>query len=275
MDRDRVNLCDTIRREGYGVERINLPWFHTLAQALAYVLNSTETTDSFQVALNAGTARQYAMSLLNPPLSLSVSRAATWSFNEAVDSFTNELASQNQDRTELLAKWRNLVSRAETLNILLSNELQTLATYYAAKKGIYDTADLIEKADETLPTSTLENVSEEVHREIRDAGRCLAFDNHTAVGFHIMRAVESVLYDYTHAICPDGKIRRSQNWGHYLNLLRTSPDTDVKEVVALLQQLKDRHRNLIMHPEIVLSEDDALRLFETGKTSIMAMADRL
>ena len=49
----------------------------------------------------------------------------------------------------------------------------------------------------------------------------------------------------------------------------------MKEVVGLLQQLKDRHRNLIMHPEVVLTDDEAFRDFELGKASIMAMADRL
>jgi hypothetical protein len=38
------------------------------------------------------------------------------------------------------------------------------------------------------------------------------------------------------------------------------------------QQIKDNERNLIMHPERVLSADDAFRLFEIAKTAIITMS---
>jgi hypothetical protein len=52
-------------------------------------------------------------------------------------------------------------------------------------------------------------------------------------------------------------------------------DPTVKETVAILQQIKDNDRNLIMHPERVLSSDDAFTLFEIAKGAIMAMAKKL
>ena len=50
---------------------------------------------------------------------------------------------------------------------------------------------------------------------------------------------------------------------------------DVEKVIAVLQQIKDQDRNLIMHPELVLSGDDAFTLFEVGQGAIIAMAARL
>jgi hypothetical protein len=46
-------------------------------------------------------------------------------------------------------------------------------------------------------------------------------------------------------------------------------------MVAVLQQMKDLDRNLIIHPEVFLSQDDAFILFEAAKYAIMQMATRL
>lgn len=112
-------------------------------------------------------------------------------------------------------------------------------------------------------------------REVRQSGMCLAFDCATASAFHMMRATESVMHDYYIVCCKPTSKQKLGNWGAYIKELAKLQDTEVQEVVALLQQIKDRHRNLIMHPEITLTPDEAFTLFEIGQSAIIAMANRL
>ena len=66
-----------------------------------------------------------------------------------------------------------------------------------------------------------------------------------------------------------------ENWGAYIAQFRKTNDSDTKRIGEMLQQVKDHDRNLIMHPEISLNEEEALTLFEVAKGAIFAMAEKL
>lgn len=93
----------------------------------------------------------------------------------------------------------------------------------------------------------------------------------------MMRAVELVMHEYYLAVCnPTPKpVGRLSNWGEYIVELKKRSDADVLRVIAMIQQIKDHDRNLIMHPDLILSADEAFTLFEIGQSVIMAMAPRL
>jgi hypothetical protein len=112
-------------------------------------------------------------------------------------------------------KFINVIEKATQFEPILLAELQTLDAYHVTQKGIYDTTSLIDNADNTLPPSVLTKLTAEVKREIRESGRCLAFDNATASGFHIMRATECVMHQYLLHVCnPKPKPKeRLPNWG--------------------------------------------------------------
>jgi len=121
----------------------------------------------------------------------------------------------------------------------------------------------------------LDKITEDVKREIRESGKCLAFDCATASGFHIMRATELIIHKYYTHVCKPTSEKRLDNWGAYIAKLDQVADAQVKEVVAILRQIKDQHRNLIMHPELVLSPDESFTLFEIAQGAIIAMVNAL
>ena len=172
-------------------------------------------------------------------------------------------------------KFRLVIDKAKEFQTVLCEELQTLATYHVSQKGIYSTIDLIDKAEQIFPKPVLEKLSTDIVEEIRQSGKCLAFDVATASAFHIMRVVEIVMHKYYLNVCKPKTEGRLDSWGAYITALNQAQAPEIKEVVAMLQQLKDRHRNLIMHPEIVLSPDEAFTLFEIAQGAIIAMAERL
>jgi hypothetical protein len=158
---------------------------------------------------------------------------------------------------------------ASELETLLSAELPATDTYYVSQKGAYSTPDLIERAEATLSPSVSARLPPAALNDMRQAGRCLAFDTPTAAGFHLLRAVEALIRQYYQVVVgtlPKPKLR---NWGAYIKVLRDN--NGAPHVLAVLEQIKDLHRNPLMHPETVLTTDEAIVLFGVSVSAIFAM----
>lgn len=260
-----------------GVDKLNLPFYYHLGALLhPLTLASVPTTPKVQLWIATfNLAPLIEGALLTHGVAISqaagrelidaVNQTSGWSFGENANSYTDLEAVQG----------RNLISRALQFETILSAELVQVSAYIVSRKAIYSTSDLIERAEDMFPTSIRERLPGEVINEIREGGRCLAFNNSTASGFHAMRATEVVIHAYYLAVCKPSNKKRLDNWGEYIAQLRATNDKTCLEVIALLQQLKDDHRNLIMHPEVVLTLDDALTLFDIARTAIEAMTPRI
>lgn len=266
---------------GVPVEKINLPFFYQLGSLLK-PLTEMEVGKSkrLDIYLASSNVSSYVRNLLDAYATLTVCRNSgneiirasgevlTWLRSTPSDEWEKEDSSMN-------LKCSQLLNKAKEFQTVLSAELLKLETYYVSQKGIYDTTALIARTENVLPVSMLNKIDQKVVVEIRESGRCLAFDCATASGFHIMRATELILHKYYIYICNPKSKKRLANWGAYIEKLNSVGDTEVKEVVAILQQIKDRHRNLIMHPEIVLTPDEAFTLFEIAQGAIIAMVNAL
>jgi hypothetical protein len=168
-----------------------------------------------------------------------------------------------------------IASDAREFRTVLLAELNTLRAYLVTQKGIYSTADLVEHAEKTLPLSVIEKIPKGAVGEMQESGKCLAFECSTAAGFHVLRATELVLHCYYLACCTPSSPDTLPNWGAYIAELRQCGTPAINEVASLIQQIKDLNRNLIMHPEVALSTDEAFTLFELCKSAIILMAAAL
>ena len=267
----------TLSVDGGAMERIDLPFFYSLGNKLHALCEVTETSNRIGVLLPAIGARDEVEQLLRSFPSLTVCRQAGMALIQAIKEWIDSWPEDVRADMDMQEQWKvnAIVNKAKEFETVLSAELQTLAAYHVTQKGIYSTPDLIGRADSTLPGSVRSRLSREVIDELRESGRCLVFDNPTASGFHMMRATEAVMHLYYVAVCKPKSKEKLDNWGAYIAELKKCSDPDVPKVVAILQQIKDQDRNLIMHPEVVLSSDDAFTLFEVGKSAIIAMAGKL
>lgn len=134
--------------------------------------------------------------------------------------------------------------------------------YVVTQKAGYDTAILIENGAACFPEDLATKVPEAIP-DIAAATRCIAFELPTAAGFHLHRANESVLRAYWDAVTNGDQRPQSRNIGDYLNQLdakKVGEDT----VKSALRDLKDMHRNPLIHPEHSLDTvDDAIALMNS------------
>jgi hypothetical protein len=268
------------------VDRISLPFFYQIGARLAPLAHiTTGATTKGQVAVLAITLLPELNTLLMTFPSLTVCRSSGERLRNGLEQIGSLVTQENppdwsQHIQAMDQPFQRVIGSALEFETVLSAELQTLTTYHATQKGIYSTTDLIERAEKALSPSIVGKLDPEMIQEIREAGKCLAFDVPTAAGFHTMRAVEAVLHAYYVKVCDQpADAPKLESWGAYIAALHkkrdVAKDPDIQEVEVLLQQLKDRHRNLIMHPEIVLSDDDAFEVFEIAQAAILAMAKKL
>ena len=275
-------LWAAIPVQGCDMERINLPFYYTLGAALNPLAQTNLTTvTKGQLYVTASVVRFPLRTLLDSVESLKVCRADGEQLLRAIDDMERWF-----NQAELLKQFaetiqpgdfvfQNVVMLAARFEPVLSADLAALITYWVTQKGIYDTADLIERAEGCLPVPAQQAVGEMVVADLRQAGRCLVLDSPTACGFHTIRALETVLHSYYVAVCkPPDPEKKLKSWSAYLAALYKVEDEEVKKVYYLLYQMKG-DRNDIMHPEMVLSADEALAVFETAQAAIIAMADRL
>lgn len=160
-----------------------------------------------------------------------------------------------------------IVDGAREFETVLDAELQSLDTYLVSQKGTHSTPDLIERAEIMFPERVRQRLPGPAIADIRQAGRCLALDNYTASAFHILRAVESVMAVYFELVIGKPMPTRMRNWGIYLKKLGDHPDHSPR-VITFIDHIRENYRNPILHPDVVMAEDEAEALLGASASAI-------
>lgn len=158
------------------------------------------------------------------------------------------------------------------------SEMPTKGIFYVSPKRAYATDVLLQSAESSLSEEDRKYLSNLALENIQEAGRCLVFDRYTAVGFHILRAVEDVARRYYELVTDRDAKTITTNGADYATLGRIAGElTDqVKSrkgrdigsmglIAPVLNQLCTLYRNPLSHPEIIsLREDQAIDAFTHG-----------
>ena len=131
---------------------------------------------------------------------------------------------------------------------------------------------LVDGADQNFSDKTTKVINEEIKKDIREAGRCLAFELPTAAGIHMMRAFEKVLRHF-YKVSTGKEPGTTDIYKLIRDLREHHPDTDPK-ILNILDQIRDLHRNPLAH-DVFLEIDEAVEIFDIAKSAITAMARKL
>lgn len=213
----------------------------------------------------------------NTIVPVKVCRSVAKRLMQAIDAvvpndFTAALK-KSTDSPTLKLDWAaayNIKESLKKFEVVLAEELRLVDTYSVTQKGAYSTSDLIGCAETLLPVSVRKVMAPDTVNDIREAGRCLAFETPTAAGFHVFRAIESVLLAYHQAVVKKPTPPKARNWGVYIKALRQSGNADQK-IVDMLEHIKDSYRNPTTHPEVTMDIEDVLVLMGLAVSVIVQM----
>jgi hypothetical protein len=151
--------------------------------------------------------------------------------------------------------------------IALQAELGSFQAYFVVRKAPYDTLSLLENGETLFPPDLASKAPDAVF-DIREAAKCLAYEMPTACGFHAFRAMETVLRRYYGHVTGGKALPKVRNLGVYINAL--AKDGDPK-LLSSLTQVKDLHRNPLIHPETVLTTEEAINILGLVRSAVSVM----
>lgn len=259
------------------MRRVNTFLLFTLGRDLAPIQrlepNSTVYGDALWPLLNA---RMQVESLLtNETIALRTCRQSAIQLNSAI---TNVIPADireayEKDKSEIVNWWyvNQIIEAAKKFETVLAEELNLLDTYAVAQKGAYSTPELVSNAEVIFPENIRAKLSMQTIQDIRQAGKCLAFETPTASGFHIVRAVESVILAYFQKVTGKQPPTRMRNWGLYIKALRSHAGSNPK-ILDFLEHIKNSYRNPVSHPEATLSIEEVQILLGVATSAISQMA---
>lgn len=255
--------------------------FFELGQALQPVRSITEGQSVDSAFSDLWRARMQLKKLLDSSdVTLSVARPAAERLMTASGAIWNRMMTSITTASEAEPavpmepiSWSeaNAVQNAlRDFEAVLAADLQEMPTYHVSKKAIFSTADLIERADAIFDPDLA--LSVDARADVRQAGRCLAFELWTATGFHVFRATETMILEYYVALTKGKKPLKDgqRNWGNYIKLIETEGAD--KKLVDYLTYFKNNHRNPVIHPNITLDKNEAIAIFHALPNAVVPLA---
>lgn len=152
----------------------------------------------------------------------------------------------------------------------LEAEYSSKDLFIVSPKGIYSTSDLIDNAEQMFSKEFQERMPQAI-RDIKEAGRCIAFEVPTAAAFHIFRAVESVAKDYVLVMRGTGPTDKEKRGGigRFVTILNENGADE--RVTSALSQLAKLHRNPTMHPQMFIEKSEVLGTLGMAQSVIQGM----
>jgi hypothetical protein len=261
---------------GTDMLRVNEFQLYELAVAVHPITEITETAKYSEVWFSWMTAKT-ALQTIFKQRALEVCYEAANELYEKLrgivpDDFTEAVAKVHSDTdTEEPTLGYDVFAirtAAQKFETILSAELSNSDTYWISPKGTHKTSVLMQAAHLELPSSVLKDIPE-VTTDFNEAGRCLLFDNSTAVGFHLIRATEAVIRRYYESVVGTVPAKKFRNWGAYIKNLRMRGAN--AKVTGYLDHIKEHYRNPVLHPEVTLTPEDAQVLFGVCVSAIVMM----
>jgi len=178
---------------------------------------------------------------------------------------------------------RKLVDSITQLEVQLMYELDAMPIWFVTKRRAYSVDVLINNAELIFDQNVIPLFAPRTVKDIREAGRAIAFELPTAAGFHSVRAVEGVARNYYRAIggtrptddLPLGpvtnEIRKQRDL--FQNAGSIDAEDSIHIVIETLARLNNVYRKPISHPDMVLDLPAAINVFDSGKSAIELMLE--
>lgn len=250
------------------MQRISLAWFANLGAILSPIAQADNASG---IAVHDIYRLQ---SLLTPlasaqlyPLDIKASRPA---INELLGVVQRILSAPWDEQAAKLENERFAVWLiAKKLEPLLLGELAVQPVYHVWRKRAYDIEALVAEGETLFSAEVRSVLNDDELYNIREAARCLAFEIPTAAAFHLLRCAESIIRRYYEVVVGTLPTPKMRNWGAYIRNLKKC-NVDVR-ITSILEQVKDLHRNPVIHPEQRLDVEEACSLIAIVDSAILVV----
>jgi hypothetical protein len=178
--------------------------------------------------------------------------------SEMIRSLIDPMVNGSEKNSAISESQKNLLGASVfQLWTVLTIDLARFDLYLISPKLGFNTAELLADGTVVFPKAIRDALSPRIKHEVQEAAKCLEYEVHSAVGFHILRAIELAILDYfTLAEWSGEKPRTWSEYSRDLKKLKVHP-----KIRGMINRLAELHRNELMHADAVLSAPEASMLF--------------
>lgn len=186
--------------------------------------------------------------------------------------FIEAIKTKSEDATLTLAENTAIKSALSGFEREFEHESQELGVFGVTPKGDRSVRILLEDAAQKFPQNLLAVMPSDTINDLRQAGRCLAFELPTACAFHICRATEALMLAYYETLTGNAWASSRRDWHTYNSHLATlgAPST----ITNRLNEIRE-NRNSYAHPDITVPIDEASVIYELCSGVIFYMAKEI
>jgi hypothetical protein len=248
--------------------RIHLPYVYTLAEAFEPLSKLRPNVSFLDVFVSLWSAQGQLEALMGQSVFANSLRSCR-PFAETLHALLQKETSNTKRRRlgpNVVIPIFNAFTQFKTA---LLAEVGTLPAYFVSQKGSHDTLTLLDESWRIFPQDLRDKVPDAMF-DVAEAGKALCYELPTACGFHLFRATEAVLrryYSHVSGGRPPPKIR---NIAVYVNAMRQRKCGDEK-ILSVIDQMSKLHRNPVIHPEVVLTLDEAISILGMAHSAVTAM----
>lgn len=249
--------------------RTNTPWIIDVVSSFERVKNLSDDAapvDVFLAVLHAQPRLDelFINSIYSQHLRVSSQHAV--SFKAALDKASEAIS--NEIIPLPLGQMVALRFQATQFMTVLTSELGVIPTFMVSVKDGYDVGLLTDSGHRLFPPATFAKVPE-AEKDMAEAGKALAFELSTACGFHTFRVLESVIKRYWDHVAKKER-PNLETIGSYAKALESGPFGS-PAVWETLSQIAKLHRNPLIHPDAILSVEEAIGTLGIVRSAIGAM----
>ncbi len=181
------------------------------------------------------------------------------------------------------ANWGRKITGPEALLIYdgisafeaaFEREHHNLTVFTVTRKGIYDTRALIERPEEVFPVKLQPILGKQMLDDLKQAGRCLAFDIPTACAFHVCRGTEAVMIEYLELLMKQPWPHpKSRDWHAYIQHMENNGAP--AKITDRLNEIRMSDRNPYSHPDVNVPLEEAPIIFGLCTNVVFLMGQEM
>lgn len=254
--------------------RISLPW-------LVEVLENIEKIGQIEVGQTVTEAfgslflgQHYVEMVFNQSIYGDYLRASRGAAAELHEEIERHLKAEEWEKVALKSyDVETLKLKKDKFRTIFLADLSVIPSYLVARKDNFDVSFLIESGVRLFPPQLMAKVPE-IEHDALEVGRALAFELPTACGFHTFRVMESVVRRYWDQVSSGKDRPKLQTLGNFAAEMEKGGFGDEK-VIEAIKQMTKLHRNPLIHPEVILTVEEAIGIIGMARSVIAMMLQSL
>jgi hypothetical protein len=251
--------------------RISIPWLFDIIESLDSLDNVKANEDILSNLISLFPVQGKLEAIFDQSIYggyLRASRDAAFSLHSQI----SEIMGDHETWTERKVSEFQVISlreKKDKFKTVLLADLNVLPSYLVSMKDSFDIAILVEAGHKLFPSSLLAKAPE-TEKDAKEVGRALAFELATACGFHTFRVLESVVRRYWDAATSGADRPRLETLGSFATELEKLKVGDGK-IIEAIKQMTKLHRNPLIHPEVILTTEEAIGIIGMARSVMAAM----